>query len=49
MITSLRVRLTVHLIGGRTLSGVYDRRGAAFRLRFARKLEDFKGYTVEAA
>jgi len=42
------VRLTVYLRGpARELSGIYDRMGAALRLKFARRLPEFFGYCVE--
>lgn len=44
-----QVRLTAYLRQGRVLSSIYDRLGAAMRLRFARKLKDFVGYKLEAA
>ena len=41
------VRLTVRLRGRPELSGVYDRLGAALRLKFARRLPEFAGYSTE--
>lgn len=47
-----RVRLAVYLRAPtRTAAGVYDRMGAALRLRFVRRScrEDYRGYTLEVA
>ena len=43
------VRLTVYRHGAPEISGVYWRTGAALRLKFARRLEGFAGYKLEAA
>lgn len=42
-----RVRLTA-LIDERVISYVCDRLGAALRLKFAKRLDGFNGYSVEA-
>lgn len=53
MITTCTMRerqevvLTVYLRGNRVLSGQYQRRAAAYRLRFSRKLEEFMGHKTE--
>lgn len=41
------LRLTIYLLGGRTVSGEYSRREAATRLRFARHKEGFRAYKKE--
>lgn len=43
------MRLTVKLNDGRILSGVYDYLGALARLDFARGLDTFSDFTLEAA
>jgi len=42
------VKLTVYLRGPRTLSGEYTRNQAALRLKWARRFEEFKGYSLDA-
>lgn len=44
-----KMRLTVKLKDGRTISGVYDYLGALARLDFARDLDTFLDFTLEAA
>lgn len=48
-----QVRLTVYIrtVPGRSrsISGVYSRSGAAYRLRYSRRLSNFMGHSTEAA